>query len=320
MKKVSLITIFLCLLLTIISHAEIIKLKSGKSIEGKIVEQAANYIKINFQDVVLTFYSDELESIDGKEWLRESPQVIPQPAEKEVMTKNISDVREDSVLSTDGETADRSHDNPNEERVFLERLSLVLKQDSEDLNKIEKNADNLTKFALEYPNSRFADDAQIIPVFMSFIGAASHQDKKGAEFFIPYVERVTKTFPGGVIEQETVNKLEEILGTNRTGAFLIPNNKMATYMRGFLAFEIKEYGKAIENYSLLKDAQIFDKDKTEDGNLAGEIYGTLISANIKLKRFEDARTIVNEATAKFPNYKWPAKWLNVVNNLSSTQK
>lgn len=48
-----------------ISFAETIILKSGKSIEGKIIEKTDKYIKIVFQDVNLTYFLDEIESIDG---------------------------------------------------------------------------------------------------------------------------------------------------------------------------------------------------------------------------------------------------------------
>lgn len=45
--------------------AETIVLKSGKKVEGKKIEQTDDYIRIDFYGVPLTYYFDEIESIDG---------------------------------------------------------------------------------------------------------------------------------------------------------------------------------------------------------------------------------------------------------------
>jgi len=49
----------------ILAYAETIVFKSGKSIEGKILEKTDKYIKIDFNGVNLTYFFDEIESIDG---------------------------------------------------------------------------------------------------------------------------------------------------------------------------------------------------------------------------------------------------------------
>lgn len=45
--------------------AETIYLKSGKIVEGKLIEKTDDYIKIDFQGVSLTYFLDEIEAIDG---------------------------------------------------------------------------------------------------------------------------------------------------------------------------------------------------------------------------------------------------------------
>jgi hypothetical protein len=45
--------------------AETIITKSGKTIEGKLIEKTDKYIKIDFQGVPITYFLDEIESIDG---------------------------------------------------------------------------------------------------------------------------------------------------------------------------------------------------------------------------------------------------------------
>lgn len=46
--------------------AETIVLKSGKTIEAKIIERRDEYIKIEYYGVPLTYFFDEIESIDGE--------------------------------------------------------------------------------------------------------------------------------------------------------------------------------------------------------------------------------------------------------------
>ncbi|MBU1134647.1 MAG: hypothetical protein KJ569_07035, partial [Candidatus Omnitrophica bacterium] len=48
------------------SFAETIVLKSGKVVEEKIVERTDEYIKVDLFGVPLTYYLDEIESIDGE--------------------------------------------------------------------------------------------------------------------------------------------------------------------------------------------------------------------------------------------------------------
>jgi len=63
MKKI--ILIILLLILPSFSFAETLVLKSGQRIEGKIVEKTDDYIKVDFQGIVLTYFLDEISNIDG---------------------------------------------------------------------------------------------------------------------------------------------------------------------------------------------------------------------------------------------------------------
>lgn len=57
--------LLLVFLFPVIIFAETIILKSGQKIEGKIIEKTNEYIKIDFQGASLTYFLDEIESIDG---------------------------------------------------------------------------------------------------------------------------------------------------------------------------------------------------------------------------------------------------------------
>jgi len=60
---VLLLTINLCF--PILSSAETIVLKSGQTIEGKIIEKTDKYIKIDFEGVPLTYFMDEIDKVEG---------------------------------------------------------------------------------------------------------------------------------------------------------------------------------------------------------------------------------------------------------------
>jgi len=56
--------------------AETIVLKSGETVEGKLIEKTDKYIKIDFQGVPLTYFFDEVKSIDGAKLI--PPSLVPQ--------------------------------------------------------------------------------------------------------------------------------------------------------------------------------------------------------------------------------------------------
>jgi tetratricopeptide (TPR) repeat protein len=64
-KKITVILPLIFLFISSSIFAETIILKSGKTIEGKILEKTDKYIKIDLQGVPLTYFLDEIESIDG---------------------------------------------------------------------------------------------------------------------------------------------------------------------------------------------------------------------------------------------------------------
>lgn len=61
-----LLTLSLCF--STFVFAETVILKSGKTIEGKIIERTDDYVKIDFMGVILTYFLDEVQdikSVDG---------------------------------------------------------------------------------------------------------------------------------------------------------------------------------------------------------------------------------------------------------------
>jgi tetratricopeptide (TPR) repeat protein len=61
------IIIFLSVLFLIFpSYAETIKLKNGNTVRGRILEKSDRYIKVDIAGIPITYYFDEIESIDGQ--------------------------------------------------------------------------------------------------------------------------------------------------------------------------------------------------------------------------------------------------------------
>lgn len=74
MIKVAVILMSLSLVLP--SFAETIVTKSGQTIEGKLIEKTDKYIKIDFEGVPLTYFFDEVESIDGEKVTFTLPETV----------------------------------------------------------------------------------------------------------------------------------------------------------------------------------------------------------------------------------------------------
>ena len=73
MRKFLLLVLALFLFSQICYAQTIIALKSGKTVEGTLIERNDQYIKINFSDVDITYWLDEVESIQ----LPDGTKIIP---------------------------------------------------------------------------------------------------------------------------------------------------------------------------------------------------------------------------------------------------
>lgn len=83
MNKKFLFLFLAFLLSSSFAFAETIVLKTGKTIEGKILEQNESSINVDIEGVTLTYYLDEIQSIDGKEVTPVSVKEEASPASQE---------------------------------------------------------------------------------------------------------------------------------------------------------------------------------------------------------------------------------------------
>jgi len=63
-KFIAIFTLF-CLSFSIFVFCETIVLKSGRTVEGKILEKTDKYIKVDIEGIPITYYLDDIESING---------------------------------------------------------------------------------------------------------------------------------------------------------------------------------------------------------------------------------------------------------------
>lgn len=94
------VIIIVCLFMTIplSASAEVLVLKNGRRAEGKVVESTKEYIKIDVEGATVTFYRDEIESIE-----KIVPAIIvkDEQQKKEVLEKVINEKKADRIYLMD---------------------------------------------------------------------------------------------------------------------------------------------------------------------------------------------------------------------------
>jgi len=67
-KRLSILLVIVCLLAALPAQGEVIKLRDGSELEGKIVERTKTAIRLKLDDVEISIEGDQIVSIDGKEY------------------------------------------------------------------------------------------------------------------------------------------------------------------------------------------------------------------------------------------------------------
>jgi len=108
-KKIFILLLFLAVFRPV--YAETILLKNSKTVEGNIVEKTDKYIKLDVLGVAVTYYLDNIESIDGKNItpavaegepevkketsnIKEKINFEPQPAKKNLSLGEVKEAQE----------------------------------------------------------------------------------------------------------------------------------------------------------------------------------------------------------------------------------
>lgn len=146
-KLLGIILMFMAACCSTAVFAETVILKSGKIVDGKITEQTDKYIKVDFEGMSLTYYSDEIESIDGKK-----PGQAPSPVIKENSPLKAEDIIKNIISSYKGMKTYASEgeieDSFNVMGTFQKQTKVVsIKLKKPALYKIEWQAKGSTGFA-----------------------------------------------------------------------------------------------------------------------------------------------------------------------------
>ena len=188
------------------------------------------------------------------------------------------------------------------QEIFAENfsglLTLTTKPDSTDENMLAA-CDKLLQFAKDYPDSKFAKDAQYLGKFILFTGALMAQDKDKASKLMKDMEGVVRLYPDASLDEFTCEKWKEILGEKSSRAIYIPFKFILPYMRGLMGFEFKDYAAAISNFSFLKDSLDFKKDNA--GILAEEVYLPLVLSYQLTNDPGKFKEVAQEAIERFPD-------------------
>jgi outer membrane protein assembly factor BamD (BamD/ComL family) len=155
------------------------------------------------------------------------------------------------------------------------------------------------QFAKDYPDSKFAKDAQYLSRLIIFTGSVMAGDKETSSKLIKEMEEFVHLYPDALLAEPTFEKWKGILGDNSSRVLYIPFKLILPYMRGLSAFQFKDYREAIYNFSLLKDSLDFTRDDT--GILAEEVYLPLVLSYQLTNNLDKFNEVAKEAIARFPD-------------------
>jgi len=136
---------FFILLLSLLVFAptfgEVVTFKSGKTIEGRIVEKTEKYVKIDIFGVPVTYYFDDIESIDGKKINVAAVPQVSEPAKEPVNPKKestppASDATKNLSLGEEKESQEHFQKGIN---YFKEKKYEEAKAEFEEALKIDPN-------------------------------------------------------------------------------------------------------------------------------------------------------------------------------------
>ncbi|MFA6281858.1 MAG: tetratricopeptide repeat protein [Candidatus Omnitrophota bacterium] len=86
--KRKIIFLLICFMaIALFSYAEIVVLKKGKIIEGKILERTDKYIKIDMWDIPITYYLTDVDSIDGQKIVEPQGEQVKPDKENKIFVK-----------------------------------------------------------------------------------------------------------------------------------------------------------------------------------------------------------------------------------------
>ncbi|UCC95573.1 MAG: hypothetical protein JSW40_02190 [Candidatus Omnitrophota bacterium] len=132
-KRIKMKNIFLALIVSLSLafpvFAEKITLKSGKTLEGKIIQETDSFIKVDFSGILLTYYKDDIANI-----------------EKSTSNTQIKHNQEKQDMDYGETTKDQQW----EEKMIEERINMEKKQIEAQIEAYEGRIKQLKEWIKEY--------------------------------------------------------------------------------------------------------------------------------------------------------------------------
>ena len=165
-----------------------------------------------------------------------------------------------------------------------------------EVKKIKSKLVNLVNFAKQYPYSKFADDAIILPILMEFRGS---EDINKQNEYIERISTILPCYPNERIEPLTLEKIEKLSkGEINSPLFYTPYEYLPIHMKGYKGFSEKKFEEVVSSYMILKDTIDF---QTKAGKaLAKETYLFLAISFKELGKLDELKSISKEARQNIP--------------------
>lgn len=181
MKKSVLILIFILLFISSLTFAETITLKSGKTIEGKIVEKTDKYIKVDIGvGMPITYFLDEIENIGGANSILSSAEtMLEQNNQRQLVLDFLQEVifldkdlkeKLDATKKLSDE-AKRQGERGKANEITLEEINII-RQTMEQIKELSapRDCEKFKELTIKYYENLIAAEGGILEVESEGIG------------------------------------------------------------------------------------------------------------------------------------------------------
>jgi hypothetical protein len=253
-----------------------------------VLERLSDGLKVDFDGIQMTFYYDEIDAVDGQK-------VGASPASSNDVVK--------VEMPKGGAAAYLPSDR---KEIFEERLGRFIAL-SETQNLTDKECaaalDLLGRFSKDFPDSRFAKDADFLVKYVALMVQYDVNDQEGVFKAIDAIEQVVNRYPDASLEDITCRTVAE---SPSQDMLRIPFKFMAAYLRASAGFKFKDLDLVEKQLSLIRDGHQADKGVGRE--FMQELYGMKIRLFTEMGRMPQAGKIARKALEQFPDAPLAGKW------------
>jgi len=323
-KMLIILVLAISLYFPVLALAEIIVLKSGKTVEGKLIEKTDKYIKIDFQGVVLPYFLEEIQSIDG--YVLKSDKKVVENNEAERLKNIYSQIK--TIYRQSGIIDYKTKIKPlcleilqlNEKKTLnytiCGSVNYLLGNDEEAISLLKKaielnprDAEAYTflarvyrrakkyEVALDAVNTAYKfQDAEMLPLILETYGLIYVSLKDTAKS-CNYLEKTLSLDPERLATSELLSTIyinignyEKTIEICERGIRLYPKEWLLLYYLGFTCNKLNRFAKAIP---ILEKAQHCSEQA--ESVYKSRILLELARSYIQLSNLEKAKEYLSKA-------------------------